>query len=78
MAEFKPYVQEQGVIFPPYLSELVPENHLARIINEIVASLELHNILKKYSRFGAEAYHPLMLLKILFYSYATGVFVQDK
>lgn len=72
MAEFKPYIQEEGFLFPPHLSDLIPDNHLVRVVSEIVDQLDLSNITKSYVFQGAEAYHPKMLTKILFYGYATG------
>ncbi len=78
MAEFKPYAQEQGMLFPPHLGDLIPENHLVRVVNEIVEQLDLREITQKYPYRGAEGYHPRMLVKILFYGYATGIFSSRK
>lgn len=78
MAEFKPYAQEQGMLFPPHIGDLIPENHLVRVVNEIVEHLDLAGITKTYVYKGGEAYHPKMLVKILFYAYATGVFSSRK
>lgn len=78
MAEFKPYNQEQGMLFPPHLSDLIPENHLVRVVNEIVEQLDLTEISNKYVYQGAEAYHPRMLVKLLFYGYSTGIFSSRK
>ncbi|WP_157261704.1 hypothetical protein [Paenibacillus sp. A3] len=36
MAKFKPYLTEQGEFIPTYLSEWVPENHLARFVSDFV------------------------------------------
>lgn len=72
MAEFKAFIQEQGMLFPPYLGDLIPDNHLVRVVSEIVDRLDLSDIINKYVYQGAEAYHPKMLIKILFYGYATG------
>lgn len=78
MAEFKPYIQEQGFIFPPHLSDLIPDNHLVRVVSEIVDQLDLTEITDKYVYHGAEAYHPKLLTKILFYGYSTGTMSSRK
>jgi transposase len=74
MAKFKPYSTEQGELIPTYLSEWVPDAHLARLISDIVEQMDLSAITAAYSDRGEEAYHPALLLKLWFYGYATGVF----
>lgn len=74
MAKFKPYCTEQGQLLPTYLSDWVAQDHLARLISEIVDQLDLTEITSKYSSRGEEAYHPALLCKLWFYGYATGVF----
>lgn len=69
---FKPYVQDQGVLFPSHLGDLVPQDHLARIVSEVVEKLDCSKIESEYSDLGRDAYHPRLLLKLLFYGYATG------
>ena len=78
MGKFKPYTMEQGELIPTFLSEWVPDNHLARLISDIVDQLDLSKITERYSNRGEEAYHPAMLLKLWFYGYATGVFTSRK
>lgn len=78
MGKFKPYTMEQGELIPTFLSEWVPDNHLARLISDIVDQLDLSKITERYSDRGEEAYHPTMLLKLWFYGYATGVFTSRK
>lgn len=78
MAKFKSYSTEQGELIPTYLSQWVPEGHLARLISDIVDQLNLSGMTDGYSNRGEEAYHPAMLLKLWFYGYATGVFTSRK
>ncbi|KRF12002.1 IS1182 family transposase [Paenibacillus sp. Soil787] len=78
MAKFRPYSTEQGELIPTYLSEWVPEEHLARLISDIVDQLDLSVLTEGYSNRGEEAYHPAMLLKLWFYGYTTGVFTSRK
>ncbi|UQZ81403.1 Transposase DDE domain protein [Paenibacillus konkukensis] len=74
MAKFKSYSTEQGELFPMYLSDWIPEDHLVRLVSDIVDQLDLTVMTNRYSHRGEEAYHPAMLLKLWFYGYATGVF----
>jgi transposase len=78
MAKFKVYSTEQGELVPTYLGDWIPEDHLARLVSDIVDQLDLSEILMGYSDRGEEAYHPAMLLKLWFYGYATGVFTSRK
>lgn len=78
MSKFKGYNQNQGVLFPAYLDEDIPEDHISRVINEIVERLNITLITDKYSTIGANAYHPRMLLKVVFYGYSTGTFSSRK
>lgn len=70
---FKEYNQNQILLFPPDISKMVREDHIARIINEVVDRVDISPITRQYSNSGQNAYHPRMLLKILFYAYATGI-----
>jgi transposase len=69
---FKEYDQGQTFLLPPSLDEFVGEGHLARVINEVVNSLALGEMYARYSELGCSAYHPQLLVKVLFYGYATG------
>lgn len=63
---------EQGELLPTYPSDLIPEDHPARVLNEIVDILDLSALYLKYSREGGKTYHPKTLIKIIFYAYSTG------
>jgi len=65
-------------LLPPSLDDWLPEGHLARFIVEIVAQLDLTLIKSAYTGRGSKAHHPEMLLALLFYGYATGVFSSRK
>ena len=56
------------------LRECLPPGHLARFVVEIVSKLDLRCIYSRYGERGGEAYDPPILLALLFYGYATGVF----
>jgi len=63
---------EQGELLPTYLSDLIEEDHPARIMSAIVDTLDLSVLYTKYSWEGGETYHPQSMLKILFYGYSHG------
>lgn len=65
-------------ILPACVQDYLPENHLARFVVEIVDQLDLRCLSTSYQGKGKRAYHPAMLLSILFYGYATGIFSSRK
>src|SRR5271170_934172 len=62
------------LILPPNLRDWVPAGHLAHFILEAVAEMDLHRIKVNERGTGSEQYPPRMLLALLLYCYATGVF----
>jgi len=58
--------------------EALPADHLARFVVELVGQLEMESVYRRYGQRGGEAYAPEVLLALLFYSYATGVFSSRK
>jgi transposase len=60
------------------LAEALPPNHLARFIVDVIAQLDLSAIYGRYGERGGEAIAPEILLGLLFYGYATGVFSARK
>ncbi len=71
--KFKPYQQSQGQLFPQSIDELVPKDHIVRVINKIVDNFDFTYLYASYSEEGQPAYHPKMLVKILIYGYTIGV-----
>ena len=71
---FVPVDRATPYLLPPSLDEWLPEDHLARFVVEIVEQLDLSRLEAAYAGRGSKAYHPAMLLALLFYGYATGVF----
>ena len=61
-------------LLPPSVQEWLPENHLARFVVEIVERLDLGDLTTAYRGRGSDAFHPAMMVALLFYGYATGVF----
>ena len=78
MSHFRPATRDQLFLLPPSIQEWLPENHLARFVVDIVEQLDLKNITRQYTNKGTAAYLPQMLVALLFYGYATGVFSSRK
>ena len=77
--EYLSFNRQQAYLLPPSIDEWLPQEHLARFIIEIVKELDLSNIHKAYGgQGGSKAYHPEVLLSLLFYGYAIGVFSSRK
>jgi transposase len=56
------------------IRECLPPEHLARLIVGIMTQLDLSSIYAGYGKSGGKALAPEILLSLLFYGYATGVF----
>lgn len=61
-------------LLPPSVQDWLPENHLARFVVEIVDRLNLSELNSGYRGRGSEAFPPSMMVALLFYGYATGIF----
>jgi len=66
--------RETLYLLPPSIQDWLPEKHLARFVVEIVEQLNLESLKASYSGRGSQPYNPEMLVSLLFYGYATGVF----
>ena len=60
------------------VEECLSPNHLARFIVSIIAQRDLSKIYARYAPVGGEPIDPKVLLGLLFYGYATGVFSSRK
>ncbi len=58
--------------------DVLPANHLARFVVSTINQLDLHAIYAGYGKQGGAAYAPELLLGVLIYGYATGVFSSRK
>lgn len=75
---FRPLDRDTLFLFPPSVQEWLPEGHLARFIADIVAKLDMGPLRGLYAGRGSEAYQPEMMVALLFYGYATGIFSSRK
>jgi transposase len=78
MSNFRLVDRGTDFLLPPSVDEWLPERHLARFVVEIVEQLDVSGMSRAYRGSGSAAYHPAMLLGLLIYGYATGVFSSRK
>jgi transposase len=78
MSNFRPVDRDTGFLMPPSVDEWLPEKHLARFVVDVIAGLDLRAMVGSYRGSGEASYHPTVLLGILVYGYATGVFSSRK
>src|SRR5665811_1902290 len=78
MSNFRTIDRQTGFLLPPSVDEWLPEKHLARFVVEVIDGLDLRAMSGSYRGSGSASYHPRMLLGILVYGYATGVFSSRK
>ena len=78
MSNFRPIDRETGFLLPPSVDEWLPERHLARFVVEVVGGLDLRSMTGSYGGSGEASYHPELLLGLIVYGYATGVFSSRK
>lgn len=71
---FKPYAQNQQWLLPPSLGDLIPKDHIVRLVNAAIEGINLETILNAYEGGGASTYHPKMLLKALVYGYLEKIY----
>ena len=74
MSNFRSIDRLTGFLLPPSVDEWLPGKHLARFVVEVIDGLDLLAMSGSYRGSGSASYHPRMLLGILVYGYATGVF----
>jgi transposase len=79
-ASYTPYHPEQQQLLPSALQDWLPQGHLAYFINDTVDSLNLSGFHMRYVAGGPrnQPFHPAMMVKVLVYAYASGIFSSRK
>jgi transposase len=77
---YRSYSPDQGLLLPTSLSEWLPEDHLAYFINDAVEAMDLDAFHARYEGDGRrrQPFDPRMMVKVLIYGYASGVFSSRK
>ena len=78
MADFRPIDRATPYLLPPSVEDWLPKAHLARFVVDIVDQLDLSALTGQYRGSGSAAYHPAVMLGLLIYGYATGVYASRR
>jgi len=79
-ANYLPYDPQQMLLLPEAIQDWLPEGHLAHFVGDTVDTLDLSAFHARYDKDGPrnQPFHPAMMVKVLVYGYATGVFSSRK
>jgi len=75
---YKEYNPNQIRLFGYKPEDVLSEDHLAYLVDEMVENLDLKKFYDLTPGAGNPAYDPRLMLKVLFFGYATGVFSSRK
>jgi transposase len=75
---FKTYNQQQAMLLPPSLDELIAQNHPVRIVNKVLEQIDVQPLITKYKAGGTSSFHPRMLLKVLVFAYINNIYSSRK
>jgi transposase len=75
---YREYNPDQAQLFGYKPEDVLSEDHLAYLIDEMVEQLDLKKFYDLTPGAGNPAYDPRLMLKVLFFGYATGVFSSRK
>lgn len=75
---FKPYDQNQLVLFPHSFDDLISSDHPVRIVNDVLDNIKIDPLLRAYSAEGNPSYHPRMMLKVMVFSYMENTYSSRK
>lgn len=75
-SSYLPYEPQRQMLLPHALQDWLPDGHLAYYISDTIDSLDLSAFHARCAGGGSrnQPFHPAMMLKVLVYGYATGVF----
>lgn len=71
---FKRYEQHQLSLLPINIDDLIPKNHVIRVVDRAIDNINTKPLFDKYLGGGTSSYHPLMMLKIIVYAYVDKIY----
>jgi transposase len=74
MANFVPFDRDQAFLLPPDLKDWLPGDDLAHFIIAAVERVPMGAFKVNDRNSGSAQYHPRMMLALLIYAYANGIF----
>ena len=77
---FRSYEPDQTFLFPPRISEWLPDDHQVYFVMDVVRELDLSAIYGDYdgSKGGMPPYDPRMMVGLIVYGYSVGVYSSRK
>ena len=75
---FKPYQYNPQMLLPPSFDELIDKHHPVRLVQKVIAQIDLDPLLKEYKGGGTSSYHPRMLLSAVVFSYLSNTYSSRK
>ena len=76
--KFKEYAQNQVMLIPPTLDEMIAANHPVRVVNQVLDRIDIDPLIEKFKGGGTSSYHPRMLLKVLVFGYLSNIYSFSK
>ena len=74
MSKFVDCERDQAFLLPPDLRDWIPEDDLAHFVIAAVERVEMSAFKVNHRGTGSAQYHPQMMLALLIYCYANGIF----
>jgi transposase len=74
----KTYNQQQTMLLPPSLEELIAQNHPVRIVSKVLDHIDVEPLIAKYKAGGTSSFHPRMLLKVPVFAYINNIHSSPK
>jgi transposase len=72
--KFKEYGQNQVMLIPPTLDEMIDASHPVRIVNQVIDRINIDPLIAKFKGGGTSSYHPRILLKVLVFGYLSNIY----
>jgi transposase len=72
--KFKEYAQNQIMLIPPSLDEMIAANHPVRIVSQVIDQINIDSLIARFKGGGTSSYHPGILLKILVFGYLSNIY----
>lgn len=74
----KSETSKQNSLFPVYLSDLIPQTHIVRVVDSVVDELSLGKLYETYNGGGNSAFSPNTMLKVWVFAYLCNIYSSRK
>lgn len=72
---FKEYTPNAQMLLPPSLEDLLPPDHIVRVVSRVIDHMGVDRLLRReYCGGGASSYDPAMMMKAIIYGYVSKVY----